>query len=216
MFVDTGVLLAVGHDQRCADLIAQRYAGRLHVADLVVRELSRKARAGSTDLREVLVRAAAVCARTVLLDSKAAVVDTMASEDAPVFDSVLNQLVNLPRRDGGTAHPDEHTGEAASIAIAVRYLRGGDRVVFLTNDGNAGRAAMVNEIPTRHFGHVLAELACAGDYSAEEAFLRFQFANKVSAIGAASSPTSTADFTCHGSQDTCARCDRAWHGSLTP
>lgn len=213
---DTGVLYGAARTRFLLERVVNHYGSRLHVCDVVMDEVSHRAKSNVDASRQLEKNAAADVERTLgRLDVP---IDALSPEDAPLFDRLVRQLQALKHaRTGAGERPedyDRHAGEAASIACCVRISSNGSPTVLLTNDGDASLAAEARGIPSRHFGHVLNELVCADELTPEDAHERFAAAAVVSTPPASSCPRDAADLSCVKAAGTCAACDAATSGTL--
>lgn len=206
VYADTGILLSAGRKRECVPKFTGHYADRLHVAENVAMEIARIAAPAAARWADGRAHTAAAVAKTSIIDAEKCRVD-LDEYDSKVFDNVLLKLKNLPKKGEEPQHEFAHLGEAASIALCVLRIAEGQRVVFLVNDGGASLVASQHDVPARHFGHVLSELACAGYYTSEEAFDVFAYATAVSGVPVDAAPQGAKELECRRSSGSCGTCD---------
>lgn len=205
-YLDTGIMYSTSARLTCLNAFMIHYEGRLFVVSAVAGEVRRAADPANSARIEGAVQNAARIARSRFLDSGAVVVDD-GDPDSKVFDEVYRQLSQLPKPAGEVRHERANVGEAFTIAMCIKHRHKGRRLVFLTNDGGASVVATFHEVPTRHFGHILRELVCAGHISFEDAFEALTTAQRISGIPQDDVPKSPDELACNASGQTCARCD---------
>ncbi|MFC6021857.1 hypothetical protein ACFP2T_37560 [Plantactinospora solaniradicis] len=207
VFADAGVLLCVCGRQTCIVHFANHYSGRLRIADCVEDEIRRLASPSGGYTKDGRLYSTARTAQFHILDAGIGVIEPSEACDARIFDQVHRQLVELAERNGKDVAVGSHLGEAMSIALCVQRSREGNKVIFLTNDGDASLIAEAYEVPARHFGHVLTELVCAGKYQPSEAFEMFSYTQEFSGVPMGARPTEVADLACVSADAICLKCD---------
>jgi hypothetical protein len=204
---DTGVLLNLGTDQQLLDRFRSHYRGRIRLAKAVARELRRHSELSTIDLAEEAhdrVRAASLAVRCLLVGPGRLNVAEPDLPDLPEIENVALQLKSLSE-----ATDKRHGGEAEIIVLAAKHARlQRNRQVLLTNDGGASVVANQHGIPSRHFGDILAEFACA-DRAVDAAnwLSTFVSALRVSAPPVHCRPTDAENFACFADASGCASCD---------
>jgi hypothetical protein len=204
---DTGVLLNLGTDQQLLDRFRKRHHGQIRLAKAVARELRRHSELSTADLAEDAydrVSAASLAVRCLLVGPDRLNVVEPDLQDLPEIENVALQLKALSE-----AADKRHGGEAEIVVLASRYARlQPTRQVLFTNDGGASIVAKHHGIPSRHFGDILAEFACA-DRAVDPIkwFSTFTFAVRISAPPAHCRPTDAKYFACSADAFGCTSCD---------
>jgi hypothetical protein len=206
---DTGVLLSLGTQPDLLPMFRSHYRGRLRIASAVARELrlhSNRPAAGLPDAGYDRVTAAARAYQGLLVGP--ARLEPVEATDADLLeiDEVAGQLKARCESAGR-----RHAGEAEIIALARRHARSQQRQhVLLTNDGGASFIAGRHGLPARHFGDILAELACTQpELTPERCLSAFTQSLEVSAPPACCRPSGAGYFTCVMTEAGCPSCDAA-------
>lgn len=210
-YLDTGIFYSVCREERCCHRIKQHYAGRLCTTDIILEEVRHRAASKVGHERQLEKNAAADSLRRLFNIGFVEVVDTLQTDDdMRRFDAILNQLRSLEAsnssNESNTIVGDKHAGEASAIVCCVREIGEDIDVVFLTNDGNASKVAAAYQVDARHFAHVLQELVCAELFTAEQAFVAFGVADKVTKIPTRERPSSASHFSCAKNDGNCPAC----------
>jgi hypothetical protein len=204
---DTGVLLNLGTDQQLLDRFRNHYRGRIRLAKAVARELRRHSEQSTADLVEETydrVSAASLAVRCLLVGPDHLDVVEPDMLDLPGIENVALQLKALSEASG-----KRHGGEAEIIVLAAKHARlRQERQVLFTNDGGASIVADQYGIPSRHFGDILAEFACADrTVGGAEWFSTFTSTVRISAPPAHCRPTGEKNFACSADALGCVFCD---------
>ncbi|MBJ6645520.1 hypothetical protein [Streptomyces sp. BSE7-9] len=131
-------------------------------------------------------------------------------------DIVMQQLRDLDasrRATHGSVDDEDyahkHAGEADSIVAAIRTIALNKTTVFLTNDGGASLVAQRHGVASRHVGHLLAELGCAGSsLTPEELYEQFtQMTGHFATVPNTARPPGPDFFICSRADGACEACD---------
>lgn len=202
---DAGILLLLGTAEDLPGRFARHYHGRARIPRKIENEVrGHSSGGGTTDMEQRKSRAATAVVRALFLGSGTFPKLELTDADLPLVDRVITALKNLPGGKGKA-----HGGEAVLIALAVRHKRAtGERQVLLSNDGGASVVAALHDVPTRHAGDVLAELACADTKLAPARCLKLFIAScLVSTPPASCRPADDSAFRCSRSGSACTPCD---------
>jgi hypothetical protein len=204
---DTGVLLGLGTEPDLLARFSGHYQGRIRIASVVARELRRHSERPTADLPSGdhdRVIAATRAYQCLLLGS-----GRLERTEATEADLVEIAEVALQLRAQSESAGGRHGGEAEIIVLARRQAHGQQQKhILLTNDGGASIIAGRHGMPSRHFGDVLAEFACAQqDLDAGQCLRAFNGALPVSAPPAHCRPADAEYFTCVMTEDGCGLCD---------
>ena len=199
--------MSLGTQPDFLSMFRVHYRGRTRIAAAVARELrlhSQRATAGLADDDYDRVAAAGRAYQSLLAGPGRLEPVQAAEADLPEIDEVAAQL-----RAVSETGAKRHGGEAEIIVLARRRAAGRRRKhVLLTNDGGASIIAGRHGIPSRHFGDVLAELACAQRELDPGRCLRaFTESLPVSAPPARCRPSGADYFTCVMTAAGCGPCD---------
>ncbi|WP_141980751.1 hypothetical protein [Saccharothrix saharensis] len=207
------MLYAVARDETICHHFKTHYAERMHTTDLIVQEV-RDRTASNGDYTKQLVKNAATDTLRRLIATADVQVDVTLQddEDEVLFDRIVLHLRELEQRrnknNERSTSAEKHVGEASAIVCSVRERNSGNKVVLLTNDGDASVAAKTQGVDSRHFGHALVELVCNRRITSEKAWRTFGSANKITAVPSAVTPNSVEEFTCGDTDGACITCDK--------
>ena len=217
--LDTGTLYSLSADPGLRRRVLDHYAGRLQVSTVVHGEVLRRhetpANRRQAHLMPVYLRADA----TVRWMTNEGLTAVATADDGREFDRIREQLQQLAaaRARPGDPEPVEaagmHAGEADSLVLAVDLREQGHRPVLLTADGGASLVAESMNVPARHVGHVMRELACSVP-DATTAGTAVLFDRVTAGVGtppAGVLPTGDGWFVCLAVAGDCPACD-----ALTP
>lgn len=204
LWPDTGVWLGLGHSAPLLATFLDRYESQLFVTDLVEREL--RALADAEDLSDEVDYDRRASARRVvdaclITGRKRARSVPLEADDLASFDQIRAQLEALPGE-----HAGGHKGEA-SIILKASARTGVRRQIMLANDGGASVVASHRGLVTRHIGDILCELVCGENLDANDAWVHYRRAERLSAPPAAVRPGGIHAFLCRAESMQCDRCD---------
>lgn len=200
-WVDTNILLSLGVRDVARERFLKHYRTWLRTARAVVREVQTLSER-SQDLR--VASAASTIRQHVLLGgSERLQIKALSTDDLQTRDDVMRQLQGL-----SGDREVSNGGEAELITLAIAERRAGMPThVLLSNDAGASVVAAFHDVPTRHIGDVLRELACADDeLTAEELHADLDQMATVSTMQASVRPRSAHDLACRRSQGACGQC----------
>jgi hypothetical protein len=205
---DTGVLLVLGMHSDLPARFRDRYPGRINVATQVSREVRSHSdgQAGPNEPESIYLRvqAARAVVRSLLLGSGSLPILALEEGDLTAVDVARDQLAAL------SADPKKkHGGEAEIIVLARKNMRSdGPPQVMFTNDGAASVVASKMGVPSRHSGHLLAELACHDmEFTPAEALTYFTSSLIVTSPPRVALMLSEANYTCQAQAGVCKSCD---------
>lgn len=167
MWLDTGVLLALARRPSWLRLMVEQFGPRLRVVTVVADEVRRFAAipAARRYGEKVLIGTCADALRP-FLDGGDIQVLPVASTELATIGQMLAQLKALEVARGGGEGPSvstsgRHSGEASTIAAALRAAQLGQPSIFVTSDGGASLVAESRGLAAEHVGDLLAALCCA-------------------------------------------------------
>lgn len=208
VWLDTGILLSAGTNADTLDRFRSHYANRASVGGAVdweVRKHTEKAPAvDAPESDHARYNAAVAAVKALLVGPSALPVVRLNQSELALVEPIKLQLAALSNGN------KSHGGEAELIVLATRAARSqpSRRQVILTNDGAASVVAHGRQLPSRHAGDVLAELACADEsLDCESCWARFNVGHAVSGIPRNARPGSSDDFNCRSEAGNCAHCE---------
>lgn len=208
VWVDTGILLALGTNPELLTRFRRRYLGRAQVSRGVDREVRGISLAVSSSAKSdvgLMVRQAAKLAvQGLLVDSPQLRVYELQMSDLRQVDQIKQQL-----RAFSKGSESKHGGEAELIVLAVRQMqKSGKTQLMLANDGAASVVARGHGLLSRHIGDLIGEFGCADTELGElRCFQLYSEAIEVSTPPTHVRALSAAAFRCSMRSGTCNVCD---------
>ena len=206
-WVDAGVFLSLGVDADLPERFLQHYGTtRLRTSRTVAAEISNRFTRASTTPGDPVAKAAGAVLSRLFMPTPRIRFGDRAQIDKTTRDDVVKRLKGL------SSDPKAgHGGEADLIALAhARIAAGDDQQVLLSNDAGAATVAAAYDIPTRHSGDMLAEMACADQsQKPDDLYALFGAMEKVSRVAQNARPRSADYMRCGRSGGHCPECDRA-------